>query len=69
MCIAAECGRVRKSVTFPVPAEMVDWMNELSERKTKLDAEGIKDDALTFVVEGGRSMIIRVSIFDFGERF
>ncbi len=69
MCISAECGKTHKRVTFPVPAEMVEWMNELSDRKANLEAEGIKDDALTFVVEGGRSMVIRISIFDFGERF
>ena len=37
MCISAECGRTRKSVTFPVPAELYDWMNELSKKKAELE--------------------------------
>ena len=65
MCITAECGRVRKSVTFPVPEELTEWMNEVSRKR--LENEG--DDTQTFVVEGGRSMVIKLSILNYGERF
>lgn len=65
MCISAEYRRMRKTVTFPVPAEMVEWMNSLSEKK----AEGATDGAQTFVVDGDSLMGIRISIVDYGERF
>lgn len=65
MCVSAECGRIRKSVTFPVPEELTEWMNEISRKK--LEYEG--DDSQTFVVEGGRSMVIKLSILNYGERF
>lgn len=65
MCIAAECGRVRKSVSFPVPEELTEWMNEISRKR--MENEG--DDTQTFVVEGGRSMVIKLSILNYGERF
>ena len=69
MCISAECGRTRKSVTFPVPAELSDWMNELSKRKAENKESGITDDVQTFDVDGNRSMVIKISILNFGERF
>ena len=65
MYVSAECGRIRKSVTFPVPEELTEWMNEISRKK--LEYEG--DDSQTFVVEGGRSMVIKLSILNYGERF
>lgn len=65
MCVSAECGRIRKSVTFPVPEELTEWMNEVSRKR--LENEG--DDTQTFVVEGGRSMVIKLSILNYGERF
>lgn len=67
MCITAECGRTRKSVTFPVPAELSDWMNELSQKKAELNESG--ENTQSFVVDGNRSMVIRISILNFGERF
>lgn len=69
MCISAECGRTRKSVTFPVPAELSDWMNELSKRKAENKESGIIDDVQTFDVDGNRSMVIKISILNYGDRF
>jgi len=69
MCISAECGRTRKSVTFPVPAELSDWMNELSKRKVENKESGITDDVQTFDVDGNRSMVIKISILNYGEKF
>lgn len=69
MCISAECGRTRKSVTFPVPAELSDWMNELSKRKAENKESGITDDVQTFDVDGNRSMVIKISILNYGEKF
>lgn len=69
MCISAECGRTRKSVTFPVPAELSDWMNELSKKKTELNESGINDNTQNFIVDGNRSMVIKISILNYGEKF
>ena len=69
MCISAECGRTRKSVTFPVPAELSDWMNELSKKKAELNESGINDNTQNFIVDGNRSMVIKISILNYGEKF
>lgn len=69
MCISAECGRTRKSVIFPVPAELSDWMNELSKRKAENKESGIIDDVQSFYVDGNRSMVIKISILNYGDRF
>jgi hypothetical protein len=63
MCITAECGTKRKSVSFPVPADLSDWMNDLS----RLQAD--HESADVFTVEGSRGVTLRISILNYGRKF
>ncbi|MCM1078524.1 MAG: hypothetical protein NC344_09780 [Bacteroidales bacterium] len=55
MRIVARCGNREKAVSFPVPEEMNEWMKEQT-------AGG------TIEVEGGNSVRIFISIYDFGRQ-
>lgn len=60
MSITAKFGTKQKEVTFPVPAEFMDWMRTISHDE---------NDEKHFSVKGNNGMKIAFRIFSYGEDF
>lgn len=65
LSIRAKCGTAERELTFPVPAEMVEWMEGLQ----LPDSSESNDDPMHYSVEGNRKIQITISLFDMRRKF
>lgn len=59
MSIKARIGTQERELTFPVPAEMLGWMEQI-----KLPTSENEDDPMQFCTEGNRKIKFTISLFD-----
>lgn len=64
MSIRVKCGLAEKEVAFPVPPEMLPWMEQLD-----LPDDPNDTDPMRFSVEGSRKIQISVALFDIRRKF
>lgn len=65
MSIKAKCGAAEKELSFPVPAELMEWISSIK----RPGEGGSGDDAMQFTVEGHKKMQIQISLYDLRRKF
>ena len=65
MSIRVKCGTAEREVSFPVPAEMLGWMEELQ----MPESPEANDNPMCYTVEGSKRIQISISLFDLRRRF
>lgn len=64
LSIKAKCGTQERELSFPVPAEMLEWLEQI-----KLPTAENESDPMRFCVEGSRRIQLSISLFDLRRRF
>ncbi|MCM1441418.1 MAG: hypothetical protein NC131_19760 [Roseburia sp.] len=64
MSIRVKCGTAERELSFPVPAEMVNWMGKLQLPDALDDTDPMK-----YTVEGNRKIQMTVSLYDIRRKF
>ena len=66
MSIRVKCGTAERELSFPVPAEMVEWIEAL-----QMPDNGNLDnsDPMRYTVEGSRKIQLTVSLYDIRRKF
>ena len=65
LSIRVKAGTAERELTFPVPADMVAWMESLEMPGTPES----NDNPMSYTVEGSRRIQISISLFDMSRRF
>lgn len=65
LSIRVKCGTAEREVSFPVPAEMLEWMEELQ----MPEAPEANDNPMCYTVEGSKRIQISISLFDLRRKF
>lgn len=64
LSIKAKCGTQERELTFPVPADMLEWMEQI-----QLPTNESESDPMRFCVEGSRKIQFSISIMDLRRKF
>lgn len=65
LSIRVKCGTAERELIFPVPAEMLQWMEQI-----KLPGNpNENDDPMHYTIEGNKRIQISISLFDLRRRF
>lgn len=65
LSIKVKCGHQERELTFPVPAEMQEWMEKI--RLPESPEEN--DDPMHYTIEGSRNIKITLTLFEMRKRF
>jgi hypothetical protein len=66
MSIRVKCGTAEKELSFPVPADMVDWIDRL---QLSGNADLDNSDPMKYTVDGSRKIKLAISIYDIRREF
>lgn len=64
LSIKAKCGTQERELTFPVPADMLEWMEQI-----QLPTDENESDPMSFCVEGSRKIQFSISLMDLRRKF
>lgn len=64
LSIKAKYGTQERELTFPVPAEMLDWIEQI-----KLPTNDSENDPMRFCIEGSKKIQISISLMDLRRKF
>ncbi len=64
LSIKAKCGTQERELSFPVPAEMLEWIEQI-----ELPTSENENDPKRFCVEGSRKIQLSISLMDLRRKF
>lgn len=64
LSLKAKCGSVERELTFPVPAEILEWL-----QRVELPTAENEGEAMRFNVEGSRKIQLTVTLLDLQRKF